>query len=117
MNEKRVTEIAIAAGLLLATTALAVALLALREARQPTEPPTYAEITAAGVSRFVAAGNQMTPPQVAMLLGEPTEVYRDNAKALCWRYASPYEIRMCWGPKRKQAWISTNIPRGTFPVG
>ena len=35
MNEKRVTEIAIAAGLLLATTALAVALLALREARQP----------------------------------------------------------------------------------
>jgi hypothetical protein len=97
--------------LLIAVAALALAVAALREVRQADEPPTYAEITASGVHEFLAAGNQMTPAQVLGLLGKPDEVYRDNPRALCWRYTAPFEIRMCWGPKRRQAWIATNTPR------
>jgi len=106
-----------AASLLLALAALTVAVVALKEARSADRSPTYAEITAAGVAEFTDDGNRMTPAQVLGLLGEPTEVYRNNPRALCWRYTAPYGIRMCWGPKRKQAWISTNIPRelAVFP--
>jgi divalent metal cation (Fe/Co/Zn/Cd) transporter len=38
--------------LLVAVAALAVGVAALREARQANGPPTYAEITAAGVREF-----------------------------------------------------------------
>ena len=92
---------------MVAVTALAVAVAALRETR---DVPTQAEITAAGVGTFVRSGNRMTPPQVLRLLGEPDDVFRNNARALCWRYSGPYEIRMCWGPKRRAAWIAHNIP-------
>ena len=98
------------ASVLLAAAALVVAVVALRDAHKPAPTPTYAEITAAGVRQFTDMGNRMTPPLVKSLLGEPTEVFRNNVAALCWRYESPYEIRMCWGPKRQRAWISTNIP-------
>jgi hypothetical protein len=91
--------------------ALVVAIVALRDARQPTETPTYGEISAAAVKQFTDSRNQMTPEQVSALLGRPTQVYRDNPRALCWRYESPYEIRMCWGPKRERAWIAYSIPR------
>jgi hypothetical protein len=100
----------IGAALLVALAALAVAIAAYREARQATEPPTYAEITAAAVHDFQAAGNRMTPTQVQRLLGKPDEVYRNNPRALCWSYSVPYTIKLCWGPKRQQAWIATNIP-------
>jgi hypothetical protein len=96
--------------LLLAVAALAVAVAALREAREPNQPPTYAEITAAAVRDFHAAHNRMTPTQVLRVLGKPEEVYRNNPRALCWRYTAPYVIEMCWGPKRRQAWIAHNIP-------
>jgi hypothetical protein len=90
--------------------ALSVAAVALHQARQPSATPSVADIQAAGVREFTAAGNQMTPTEVLHLLGKPTEVYRNNPKALCWRYDAPHEIKMCWGPKRKQAWIATSIP-------
>lgn len=96
---------------LFAIAALGVAIAALHQAWHPGESPTYAEITAEGVHRFQAAGNRMTPAQVAQLLGRPDEVYRNNPRALCWRYTAPYRIEMCWGPKRQQAWIAHNIPR------
>jgi hypothetical protein len=98
------------ASVVLAVVALFVAGAALYEARQPEPTPSFADIQVAGVRDFIAARNQMTPAEVAQLLGKPTEVYRDNPRALCWRYDAPYEIRMCWGPKRKRAWIATNIP-------
>ena len=100
------------APLVLSVAALVVASSALYEARGTSEPPSAGDIQAAGVQEFMAAGNQMTPDEVLQLLGRPTEVYRNNPRALCWRYDGAYEIRMCWGLKRKQAWISTNIPSG-----
>jgi hypothetical protein len=65
---------------------------------------------AAAVRAFGDAGNRMTPDKVRESFGEPDEVFRNNPRALCWAYTTPYEIRMCWGPKRKAAWISHNIP-------
>lgn len=97
--------------LLVAVAALAVAIAAFREAREVNEPPTYAEISAAAVHEFQDARNRMTPAQVLRLLGKPDHVFRNNPRALCWRYTAPYEVRMCWGPKRRQAWIAHNIPR------
>jgi hypothetical protein len=105
-----VAKTVIGVTLLLAVAALAVAVAAFREARDANEAPTYAAITAAAVRQFGEDGNRMTPAQVLRLLGKPDEVYRDNPRALCWRYAAPYEIRMCWGPKRRAAWIAHNIP-------
>lgn len=82
---------------------------AFHESRQ-ARTPSVADIQVAGVKEFTASGNKLTPAQVLELLGKPTEVYRNNPRALCWRYDAPYEVKMCWGPKRKQAWIATNIP-------
>jgi hypothetical protein len=59
---------------------------------------------------FGYADNRMTPAQVRAWFGEPDVVFRDNPRALCWSYATPYKVRMCWGPKRKAAWISHNVP-------
>jgi hypothetical protein len=47
-----VAKALIGAALLVAVTGLAVAIAAYREARQATDPPTYAEITAAAVRDF-----------------------------------------------------------------
>jgi hypothetical protein len=71
--------------------------------------PTGRERIAAAVSAFQQAGNRMTPVEVRHSFGEPDAVFRNNPRALCWSYASPYEIRMCWGPKRQAAWIATNV--------
>jgi hypothetical protein len=105
-----VAKALIGVALLVALAALAIAIAAFHEARQANEPPTYGEITAAAVREFQAARNRMTPAQVLRLLGKPDQVYRNNPRALCWRYTAPYVIEMCWGPKRRQAWIAHNIP-------
>jgi len=109
-HRRVVAKALIGAALLVAVTGLAVAIAAYREARQATDPPTYAEITAAAVRDFQAAQNRMTPAQVLRLLGKPDEVYRNNPRALCWSYNAPYTIELCWGPKRQRAWIAHNIP-------
>ena len=99
------------APLVVSVLALVIASMAVYEARKAPATPSLVEVQAEGVERFMAAGNKMTPPQVRELLGEPTEVFRNNPRALCWRYdTGSGETRMCWGPKRKQAWISTTIP-------
>lgn len=90
--------------------ALAIAVFALHQARQPAALPSVADIQVAGVRQFTAARNRMTPVEVLRLLGKPSKVYRNNPRALCWRYDAPYEVNMCWGAKRKRAWIATNIP-------
>lgn len=77
---------------------------------------TEKERIAAAVRAFGEARNRMTPDEVRELFGEPTEVFRNNPRALCWSYATPYEVRMCWGPKRKAAWIGHSVPLGChFP--
>jgi hypothetical protein len=99
--------------LAVAAAALATAVVALREARN-AEPPTFGEISASAIRQLqdeMRDADGMRPEDVRRVLGTPTEVFRDNPSALCWRYESPYEIRMCWGPKRRRAWIAHNIPR------
>jgi hypothetical protein len=97
--------------LVLSAAALAVAVAAFYEAREAhTSAPTHADVMAAAVREFGAAHNRMTPAQVLRIMGKPTQVYRNNPRALCWRYTAPYMIQMCWGPKRRQAWIAHNIP-------
>ena len=71
--------------------------------------PTDRQRIAAAVRAFQEAGNRMTPDEVRHSFGEPDAVLRNNPRALCWSYAGPYEIRMCWGPKRQAAWIATNV--------
>jgi hypothetical protein len=71
---------------------------------------TEKERMAAAVRAFGEARNRMTPDEVRELFGEPTAVFRNNPRALCWSYATPYEVRMCWGPKRKAAWIGHSVP-------
>jgi hypothetical protein len=109
-----VWRIATAAALALAAASLVVAVLALREARHAHEPPTYGEISEAAIRQlgeFAHEKGGMTPDDARRALGMPTEVFRDNPRALCWRYETPFEIRMCWGPKRQRAWIAHSIPR------
>lgn len=96
--------------LVVAVVALLVAAVALWQARSSDDPPTYSEITAASIAEITRNGNRVTPEQVRALLGNPAEIYRDNPRALCWRYTTPYEIRMCWGPKRQRPWIASSVP-------
>lgn len=74
------------------------------------EPPTSAEITASAVREFQPARNRMTPAQVLRFLSKPDDVYRNNPRALRWRYTVPYTIEMCWGSKRRQTLIAHSIP-------
>ena len=110
------TKAIAAVALLLAVASLSLAAVAFHEARDALKVPTQAEITAAAVHEFQGAGNRMTPDEVLRLLGNPADVFRDNPRALCWHYSTPYEIRMCWGLKRQSAWIATNIPRDKSPL-
>lgn len=94
-----------------AAVASAAAVAGLLLARSSPAPAlTQEERIAAAVQAFGDARNRMTPDEVRELFGEPADVFRNNPRALCWSYATPYEIRMCWGPKRKAAWISHSVP-------
>jgi hypothetical protein len=72
--------------------------------------PAATPATLAAITQITRRGNRVTPEQVRVLLGHPTEVYRNNPRALCWRYTTPHEVRLCWGPKRQQAWLASSIP-------
>jgi hypothetical protein len=87
---------------------VAVALVAAVVVLKPG--PTEDERMAAAVRAYTDARNRMTPNEVRRSFGEPDEVFRNNPRALCWAYHSPYRIRMCWGSKRKSAWIGHNVP-------
>jgi hypothetical protein len=89
---------------------VAVAVVAAVVALKPEPEPSEKERMAAAVREFVEARNRMTPDEVRRSFGEPDEVFRNNPRALCWAYHAPYQIRMCWGPKRKSAWIGHNVP-------
>ena len=90
---------------LLASAALIVAVVALREARNP--PTTYAGIGASSISQLHGL---MTQDEVRALLGQPNTVFRNNTQAECWAYSSPFTVRMCFGPKRRLAWWASNVP-------
>jgi hypothetical protein len=77
---------------------------------QSVTAPSDKERMEAAVYAFGYADNRMTPAQVRAWFGEPDAVFRNNPRALCWSYATPYKVRMCWGAKRKAAWISHNVP-------
>jgi hypothetical protein len=84
----------------------------------PQDEQTERERFVAAVREFQEIGNGMTPVEVRRSFGEPDEVFRNNPRALCWAYHAPYEVRMCWGPKRRSAWIATNVPlRSESPSG
>jgi hypothetical protein len=94
-----------------ALAAVAVAAAVVAAAVVVSKPkPTEEERMAEAVSEFIESGNRMTPDEVRRSFGEPHEVFRNNPRALCWAYDSPYQIRMCWGAKRKAPWIGHNIP-------
>ena len=95
----------IGTSMVLAAGALIVAIVALRQAHN--EPATYAEVGAASVAKLQGL---MTQDDVRAVLGTPAVVFRDNPRAQCWAYHSPYEVRMCFGPKRRLAWWSSNVP-------
>jgi hypothetical protein len=102
---QHLSKIMVAASALLASAALIVALLALHEARNTR--PTYGEVGATSVAQL---GGAMTPDDVRALLGTPATIIRDNPRALCWAYHSPYEVHLCFGPKRHLAWWASNVP-------
>lgn len=89
---------------------LAVAVIATVLVSRSGEERTKGERFAAAVREFHAAGNRMTPEEVRQSFGEPDEVSRNSPRALCWAYHQPYQVRMCWGPKRQAAWIGHNVP-------
>ena len=72
--------------------------------------PSETERFEAAIRDFHAAHGRMTPPEVRQSFGPPDEVFRNNPRALCWAYRAPYRVRMCWGPKRRGAWIGHNVP-------
>jgi hypothetical protein len=90
-----------AIGVVLVAVVFVGGLLVYRAATAPTDR----ERIAAALQGFHEARNRMTPDQVRHSFGAPDDVYRDNVRALCWSYASPYQIQLCWGPKRQAAWI------------
>jgi outer membrane protein assembly factor BamE (lipoprotein component of BamABCDE complex) len=94
-----------AIALMLAAAALIVAVIALRSTNK--EERTYAGLGAASIAQLHGL---MTQEQVRSLLGTPATVYRDNARAQCWAYHSPYDVRMCFGPRRRLAWWASNVP-------
>jgi hypothetical protein len=103
----RSTErLAIIIAIVLAGGALIVAVIALRSG--DNEQPTYAELGAASIGQLHGL---MSQDDVRSLLGTPASVYRDNPRAQCWAYHSPYEVRMCFGQKRRLAWWASNVPR------
>jgi hypothetical protein len=92
-----------AAGLAVAAAAL-FAGVALNQLRTGSGLPLDL-VSASGV--FVSTGNRMTPSEVRVLFGKPDEVFRENPRALCWRFVeTDIEVRMCWGAHRKQALFS-----------
>jgi hypothetical protein len=92
---------------LISAAALVVALVALRHAdSRPSS--SYAEVAAASIERLHGL---MSQDEVRSLLGPPASVYRNNARAQCWAYHTPYEVQMCFGPKRRLAWWASNAPR------
>jgi hypothetical protein len=107
-SEGTIERLAIAVAIVLAGGALIVAVIALRSAEE--KQTTYAGLGAASIGQLHGL---MSQDEVRSLLGAPASVYRDNPRAQCWAYHSPYEVRMCFGQKRRLAWWASNVPRAS----
>lgn len=64
--------------------------------------------------------NRLTRADVKALIGAPDSIYRNNPRAECWAYEAPgggsgrerpYEVQMCFGPRRHLAWLGYSGPR------
>jgi hypothetical protein len=98
-------KLAVGVALVVSTASLVLAVVALREARDDGETSPEALGLGIGLDGF------MTRRQVVMQLGLPDRVFRRNPRAECWAYEGGlYEVRMCFGPKRRLAWHAHNIP-------
>ncbi len=101
-HRPEVQRILVAASVVVAAAALVVAVVALREARQRQM------LGGAGRASVSQLHGLMTQDDVRTLLGQPQTIFRDNARAQCWAYSAPYEVRICFGPKRRLAWWSAS---------
>jgi hypothetical protein len=90
---------------LVASVSLVIAIVALREVREVRQS-SKAEVSPSSIG----IEGLMSRAEVIAVLGTPDRVFRRNPRAECWAYDGPYEIRMCFGPKRRLAWFSHNIP-------
>jgi hypothetical protein len=100
-------KLAVAAALLVSAASLILAVVALREARDDGQAFADSQAEAG-----IGLDGLMTRRQVVMRLGLPDRVFRRNPRAECWAYegGGSYEVRMCFGAKRRLAWHSYNIP-------
>lgn len=111
-------RLGVAAALVLSAAALVVAALALVESRGRPDEVASRSVSRGGWTAYaplperapIVLEGLMTREQVVDVLGLPDEVFRKNPRAECWAYASPYEIRLCFGPKRRLAWWSVATP-------
>jgi hypothetical protein len=100
-----VQRFVIAVSVVLAAAGLAIGVVALSHKRSPRTVP---EVGRASISQLRGL---MTEGDVRALFGAPQTMFRDNAEAQCWAYSAAYEVRMCFGPKRRLAWWATNLPQ------
>jgi hypothetical protein len=67
---------------------------------------------------------KVTRHEVRSIIGPPDSIYRNNPRAECWAYSAPgggtgreqpYEVQICFGPKRNLAWMAAGGPRRLPP--
>jgi hypothetical protein len=110
--------------LVIAVAALAVAFVSLRRADDRAATPGVLSDASISQLRQHMAHHRTTREYVRATLGNPASIYRDNPRAECWAYwapgggtgrEQPYEIQMCFGPKRNLAWMAGGGPRRLPP--
>jgi hypothetical protein len=107
---------AVAVVLSAAAVVLAVAVL-----QRAGDQPRLGVLSDASLRRLSAqVPNRLTRADVKALIGAPDSIYRNNPRAECWAYEAPgggsgrerpYEVQMCFGPRRHLAWLGHSGPR------
>jgi hypothetical protein len=110
--------------LAVAAAALVVAVVALGRANNRPAPPGVLSDASIVKLRSQLGHRKLTRDDVREILGSPASIYRDNPRAECWAYEAPgggsgreqpYEVTMCFGPKRHLAWLAYGGPRRLRP--
>ena len=118
------SRVASAAALAIAVVALAVALMAWQRADDEGRPPGVLSTRSILTLRSEMANRKLTREDVIEVIGWPASIYRDNPRAECWAYEAPgggsgreqpYELQMCFGPKRYLAWLAYSGPTRLRP--
>ena len=106
-----------------ATAAFVIAVAAYHRA---SERPSVGVLSEASIRHLwhAAAHERLTREDVRVYIGNPASIYRDNPRAECWAYSAPgggsgteppYQIQMCFGPKRHLAWLAYSGPKHLGP--